>query len=214
VRPTLVAALPVALAIAVFGTIFGATAAPLIGAGAAVLCSVVIFSGSLQFALVGLLAAGAPLSAILVTAVTLNLRHLLLGAALRPRLAGSALRRAGLAWFLLDESVGLALTPGRDAAPTLLATGLLFGFSWVGGTAAGTLGAALTGLQAISGALFPILFVGLTATSATRRDLIVRAGAAALIALAVARLWPQARGLAPVLAALVAALPGRGKEPA
>lgn len=213
-RQTLAAAVPVALAIAVFGTIFGAIATPLIGAGFAVLASVVIFSGSLQFALIGLLAADAPLSAVLITAITLNVRHLLLGAAIRPRLGGSALRRAGLGWFLIDESVGLTLTTDQDAARTLLATGLLFGLSWVMGTAAGTLGAALTGLQGISEAIFPVLFVGLAAISATRRDLLVRGGVAALIVIAVARLWPQGRGLGPVLAALLVALPGRGNEPA
>ncbi len=207
-RQTLIAALPVALAIAVFGTIFGATAAPLIGAGFAVLSSLIIFSGSLQFALVGLLLAGAPLSAILLTALTLNVRHLLLGAALRPRLTGSALRRAGLAWFLIDESFGLAMTTRRDAGLTLLATGFLFGLAWVLGTAAGTLGAALTGLQAISEALFPVLFVGLAIMAAHRRDLMLRAAAAALLAFVLARLWPQGRGLAPVLAALLVALPG------
>ena len=210
-RQTLVAALPAALAIAVFGTIYGATAGPLIGAGFAVLSSAVIFSGALQFALAGLLLAGAPASAILATAVTLNVRHLLLGAALRPRLMGAPLRRAGLAWFLIDESVGLALGTRGDAARILLATGVLCYLSWVLGTAAGVLGAALTELAAISAAVFPVLFVGLAAVSVTRRDVMVRAGAAALIAFSLARLWPQGRGLAPVLAAILVALPGRGK---
>ncbi|MGH2453817.1 MAG: AzlC family ABC transporter permease [bacterium] len=210
-RQTFFVAIPVALAIAVFGTIYGATVAPLIGSGVAVLASLIIFSGSLQFALASLLATGAPVSAIMMTAVTLNLRHLLLGAALRPRVPGSILRRAALAWFLIDESAGLALATRGDATLTLLVTGVLAYGSWALGTAVGTIGAALTGLRGISEGVFPVLFVGLAAISATRPQLLVRAGAAALIAFAVAVLWPQARGLGPAIAALLVAIPGRGE---
>jgi predicted branched-subunit amino acid permease len=214
VRQTLVAALPVALAIAVFGTIYGATVAPLIGADFAVLASLIIFSGSLQFALASLLITGAPPSAILITAVTLNLRHLLLGAALRPRLPGEPLQRAALAWFMIDESAGLALATRADATLTLLVTGVLAYVSWTLGTWVGTLGAALTGLRGISEAVFPVLFVGLAAISATRRHLLVRAGAAGGITLALALLWPQWRGVAPAIAALLVALPAHREAPA
>lgn len=212
-RQSLVAALPVALAIAVFGTIYGATAAPLVGAGPAVLASLIIFSGSLQFALASLLVTAAPLSAILITAVTLNLRHLLLGAALRPRLPGSPLRRAALAWFMIDESAGLALATRADASLILLVTGVLAYVSWTLGTWVGTLGAALTELRGISEAVFPVLFVGLAAISANRGHLLVRAGAAAAIALALALLWPPWRGVAPAIAALLVALPPHRGEP-
>jgi len=211
VRQTLAAAVPVALAIAVFGTIYGATVAPLMGGGFAVLASMIIFSGSLQFALAGLLVSGAPVSATVITALTLNLRHILLGAALRPRVPGSPCGRAALAWFLIDESAGLALAARGDATQTLLVTGFLAYLSWIIGTAVGTLGAALTGLRGISEAVFPVLFVGLAAISATRRHVMARAGVAVLIAFAVASWWPQGRGLAPAIAALLVALPGRGE---
>ena len=49
-------------------------------------------------------------------AATLNLRNLVLGAVMRPRLEGSRLSRALRSWFLTDEAVGLAILSGVDAS--------------------------------------------------------------------------------------------------
>ncbi|MGH7277469.1 MAG: AzlC family ABC transporter permease, partial [Candidatus Rokuibacteriota bacterium] len=105
-----------AAAIAVFGTLYGAAARPVLGVPLTIASSVFIFSGALQFALLGLLSAAAGPPALLLTAGTLNLRHLVLGAVLRPRIGGSRLRRAGLAFFLLDETFGLAVAAEQSAA--------------------------------------------------------------------------------------------------
>jgi predicted branched-subunit amino acid permease len=57
--------LPVGLAIAIFGTLYGAAAQPLLGTWLTLLSSVVIFSGTVQFSMVGLIAAGSgPLAVI------------------------------------------------------------------------------------------------------------------------------------------------------
>src|SRR4051812_31123306 len=93
VRFAVVAGLPAAVAIAVFGALYGAAARPLIGPELAILGSLVIFSGALQFATVALLAAGAAAPALVITAIVLNLRHIVMGAVVRPWLSESRLKR-------------------------------------------------------------------------------------------------------------------------
>jgi predicted branched-subunit amino acid permease len=209
IRKTLLAYLPVAFAIGVFGTIYGAAAAPLMGPRLTVATSAIVFSGALQFALLGMLHAGAASPALLATAVVLNLRHLLLGAAVRGRLAEGGLRRAVLAWFLVDETAGFALAAPERPALVLLTTGIASYLAWIVGTAVGVAGASLMALGPVASALFPILFIGLTGLSARRRDLLVRAAAAAGITLALVYLYPPARSVAALAAVLAVIVPGR-----
>lgn len=206
----LISAVPIALAIGVFGTIFGAAATPLIGRELTLASSLIVFSGALQFAMVGLLLARAPVTAFLVTAILLNLRHLLLGAALRARISGPALKRAGLAWFLIDESAALTLTAQVRPAETLVGSGLLFYIAWFAGTLIGTLGASLPQFGSVAETIFPVLFVGLASISADRRDLKVRALAAAAISVILVMIWPAVRSFVPVLAVLLVIIPERG----
>ena len=206
----LISAVPIALAIGVFGTIFGAASASLIGRELTIAASLVIFSGALQFAMVGLLLAGAPVTPLLVTAVLLNLRHLLLGAALRARISGSVLKRAGLAWFLIDESAALTLAAQERPAMTLVCSGLLFYIAWFVGTLIGTLGASLPQFGSVAEAIFPVLFVGLASISADRRELKVRALAAAVISVMLIMIWPAVRSFVPVLAVLLVIVPEKG----
>src|SRR5918996_2097550 len=172
VRAVLARALPAAAAIVVFGTLYGAGARPVLGVPLTIASSLFIFSGSLQFALVALLSAGAAPPALLLTAGTLNLRHLVLGAVLRPRIGGSRLRRAVLAFFLLDETFGFAVAAGDAAARegraadaaaerTLLVSGVVCHLAWQTGTVTGLLGAELPGVEGLAGAIFPVLFIGL-----------------------------------------------------
>ncbi|HET6781841.1 MAG TPA: AzlC family ABC transporter permease [bacterium] len=207
ISPVLISAIPLALAIGVFGTIFGAASTPLIGLELTLAASLIVFSGALQFAMVGLLLAGAPVPSLLVTAALLNLRHLLLGAALRARISGSVLKRAGLAWFLIDESVALTLAARGWPAMTLVGSGLLFYIVWFVGTLIGTLGASLPQFGAVAEAIFPVLFVGLASISADRRDLKVRALAAAALSAVLILIWPAVRGFVPVVAVLLVIIP-------
>jgi predicted branched-subunit amino acid permease len=116
---TFAAVLPFALAIFTFGVIYGTVARRAAEPLGVLLSSVLIFSGGLQFTIVGLSVAGAQAGALIAAALTLNARHVLLGAVLRPRIQKSAIKRAGLAWFLVDETTGLALN-ARNPAATLL----------------------------------------------------------------------------------------------
>ncbi len=223
-RAIILRALPAAIAIGVFGALYGAAARPLIGPELTIGASLVIFSGALQFAIVGLLTAGAGAAALLLTAVTLNLRHVVLGAVLRPRMGDSRLRRATHAWFLLDETFGFAATAAPDprlsaddraaiTERTLLVSGVLCYLSWVAGTVLGVLGAGLPGLEGFAAAVFPVLFIGLAALTTRSRSIAVRAVAAAAVTAVIAVALPDARGLAPVVAGVLVALP-RGGRPA
>ena len=205
---TAATAAPLALAIAVFGTIYGAASSPLLGGWEAVLSSAVVFSGALQFAVVGLLLGGASTPAMLLTAVLLNFRHLLLGAALRPSLESPPLRRAGLAWWLIDETAGLALASSGSPAVTLLVAGAMCYVAWVGGTAAGVLGGSLASLRELAAAVFPVLFVGLAALAAHGRDLALRAVLGALVTVGLSFAIPPARDLLPALVAVAVSIPG------
>lgn len=192
----------------VFGTIFGGMVAPRLGVGLTVASSAFIFSGSVQFAVAGLMISGASPGAMLLTATMLNLRNPLLAAVLRPHLTSKPLRRAVLGWFLIDETVGLTLASRTRAERTLLIAGIVCYVAWVGGTALGAAGGSLLNLKGLAAAVFPVLFVGLAALSATRRHIAVRAVAAATLTVGIAVVWPEGRGLAPVIAALVVSLPG------
>lgn len=66
----LVAALPVGLAIGVFGVIYGAAARSVLGPGLAIASSVAIFSGAAQFTMLALLSAGAAPAGVVALVVT------------------------------------------------------------------------------------------------------------------------------------------------
>ncbi len=218
VRSIVALALPAAAAVAVFGSLYGAAARGFLGVPLTLASSLLVYSGALQFALVALLGAGATTLPLLLIAVVLNLRHLVLGAALRSRLESGTRRRALLAFFLADETFGFAIAAGNDAPPrtvgaaterTLLYSGLTLYASWLVGTVAGVLGGGLAAVEGVAGALFPVLFIGLASMAVTRRSHVARALAAALLTAVVAVLLPDLRMLAPVVAGVLVALPGR-----
>lgn len=96
-----------------FGLIYGTLA---INSGlsvqAAMAMSAIVFAGSSQFIAVGLVAAGAPVSIIILTTFVVNLRHMLYSAALLPDLKKLNQRwRFVLAFFLTDET--FAVSAGR-----------------------------------------------------------------------------------------------------
>ena len=206
-RDSLVAASPPALAILVFGVIYGSVMRSEIGFGATLLSSLLIFSGAVQFTLAGLLTAGAGAGALIAGALTLNLRNLLLGAVLRPHLEQGPAQRAGLAWFLTDESTGLALTAGGKPARTLLVSGITFYLAWQAGTLLGLVGASLEGVVALAEAVFPVLFIGLAALSCTSGENAIRALAAAGVTVAVLALAPDLSAIAAVAATVLVSFP-------
>lgn len=205
-RRTLVAAAPAGLAIAVFGTIYGALFRPLAGTAMTLLTSALIFSGALQFTLASLLAAGAGPVAIVVAGLTLNVRHLLLGAVLRPRLSGGTLERTVSSFLLTDEAVGFALAEEEDP---IVHCGLRALFATRHGSSEPcSVYSAHRRRENVAAAVFPVLFIGLSAVAASSRDHALRALGAALITVGITLVWPGARFVAPAVAAVVVSLPG------
>jgi len=200
--------LPIATAIGVFGIVYGAAAESLLGVPLTLLSSVVIFSGTVQFTMVGLLAAGSGPLAVLWAVFVVNVRNFALGGVLRPHLRGSIRRRSLLSWFLIDETVGLALASPETADRTLLRAGLWAYGSWVLGTAAGVAGGATFGLESLAAAIFPVLFIGLASLMVVGAAGVARAASGAVVTLVLLMVWPALAGLAPVIGGLVAALPG------
>lgn len=204
--------LPIAAAIGVFGVLYGAAAQPLFGTWLTLISSVVIFSGTVQFSMVGLLAAGAGPVAVLWAVFVVNIRNFALGGAVRPHLIGGGLRRMIVSWFLIDETVGLALAAPSQADRTLFRSGVVGYLAWVAGTAIGVAGGAAVALQGLASAVFPVLFVGLAALMVRGATGLVRAAVGAAVTLVLLFLWPGSAGLAPILGGVVAALPGGGGE--
>lgn len=207
-RRTLTKAIPLAVTIGAYGVIFGAGAQGPLGPLGTLLASVVVFSGSIQFALVGLLIAGASWSAILVTALLLNARHVVLGAALRPSIDVSPMRRLGLSWWMVDEAAALALADTESARSTLLATGILFYLSWIAGTTIGLLIGGVGDIASVAQQIAPVLFIGLTALLATSKKTVIRCVVTAAATYIAALGWPEARGALALVVACVIAIPG------
>jgi predicted branched-subunit amino acid permease len=211
-RSLILAAAPMAGAIGVFGMIFGAAATAHLELALVIGMSLLVFSGALQFTTLGLLAAGGGALAIVATAIALNMRHVVLGAVLRPRIHASPRRRALMAWFLLDESFGLALAGGARAGFVLVASGMAFFIAWQVGTALGALGARLVAIEGLAGAIFPVLFIGLAAVTVRGRQGMLRTAIAAALVVGLSFVLPQAQSLLPILAAVAVSVPGaRGR---
>jgi predicted branched-subunit amino acid permease len=170
-----------------------------------------VFSGAAQFTMVALLAADVGLLGVLAGVVPLALRHVPLGAIVRSDLSPARRRRLLVSWFLIDETVGLALAhPGQVERTVLVAGGLSYG-AWVLGTAAGVAGASLSSLESLAAALFPVLFIGLAALTARDLPQVARAAIAGVMALALLLLWPAAGVVGAVgIAIVVAAAPAPG----
>lgn len=165
------ASLPVVLGYLPASVAFGVVAR---GAGldglASVAVSAGVFAGASQFALVGLLGAGAGPWTAAMTALALNVRHVVYGPVLAPLLRGcTGVWRAVLAFGLTDEVFAAAAAQLRDVPEGArrhwllgLATGAYA--AWVLGTWMGAAGgsALLTVLPRLGSALtfaLPALFL-------------------------------------------------------
>jgi predicted branched-subunit amino acid permease len=199
------ASVPIAAAIGVFGVVYGAAGAQVMGPSLTVLSSLLTFSGAAQFTTVGLLAAGATPAGVLGAVASLALRHIPLGAVVRPRLTAGRGQRALVSLFLIDETTGLALTLDEPAERTLAISGGVSYCAWIAGTLAGVAGGTLAAIEPLAAALFPVLFVGLAALTATTRNDVIRALLAGSASLGVLVLWPAAGALGALAVAIAVA---------
>ena len=137
-----------------------------------------------------------------------NVRNFALGGVLRPHLRGSIGRRSLLSWFLIDETAGLTVAFDQPPERTLLVSGGIAYLAWVGGTGIGMAGGSLPGVGPLAEALFPVLFIGLTALAASGRLDVIRSVAAASGTVALLLLWPEAGALGAIGVAIVTAVVG------
>jgi 4-azaleucine resistance transporter AzlC len=111
--------------------------------------SIVVYAGSAQLIAVGLFAAGAAPISVVVTTFIVNLRHLLLSAALSPFLRGWRKRElAFFAYELTDESFAVhaaQFAAGSWSKAEAFATNITAQVSWVAGTVLGIGAGGLVG---------------------------------------------------------------------
>lgn len=209
VRGGLLAAVPVAMVVAVFGASFGVLArtagfSPL----AAVLTSGTTFAGSAQFAAASVLSDGGGLLAAVAAALLLNARYGPIALSVAPSLSGPRRWRFVVAQLVVDESWAIAAgADGRIAARRLVGAGLAIYLGWVAGTVVGVAaGSALTDPETLGlDAAFPALFLGLLAPRL--RDARARSAAiaGAVIALALLPFTPPG---VPIVAAALGSVAG------
>jgi 4-azaleucine resistance transporter AzlC len=180
IRRGFIKALPVLTGVIPFGIAYGAAAAQALPWWGGVGMSALVFAGTAQFLAVGLISQGASALSIVLTTALVNLRYVLLGAALSP-----VLRKAGrraqplLAIFVVDESFAISSAEferGRGDAYFFLGTGLALYVIWQVSTVLGiTFGPLIPGGFGLEFA-FQASFIGLLA-------LLVRTRPEAMVAL-------------------------------
>jgi 4-azaleucine resistance transporter AzlC len=151
------------------------------------LMSVLVYAGAGQFMIVALLAAGADSLAIVLTVFVVNLRHLLMSAALAPKLGHLARWRvAAVAAELTDETFAVISVQGQEHGYT---SGWLAGLqvcshlSWVLGSVAGAVVGAAVSDPTRWGIDFALvaMFLALLAMQVRRRTTLIVAIVAALV---------------------------------
>jgi 4-azaleucine resistance transporter AzlC len=209
------AALPFVLPALAIGMSFGVLAEPVMGAGAAIAMSFLVFAGAAQFASVSVLVAGGGVAAAVGAGLLINARFLPMGLAAAPALRGGPLRRAAEGQAVVDASWAIANRgDGTFDRELLLGATIPQAFGWWTGTALGALGGTALADPAALGldAMFPAFYLALLAEELRSRMAVTSALLGAAIALSLVPLAPPG---VPVLAAAAAALLGlRRRRPA
>lgn len=174
--------------------------------------SLFVYAGSAQLAMVTLYAGGAGAVSIVVTALILNLRHILYGLSVdRQMERDERPRRSILAFFLTDESYGVTTREwlaGRGSGAFLLGSGLSLYSVFALSTLAGILFGSLVPDVERSGIdfIFPLSFMALLLPLLRSRLQLFVAAIAATIALIAGAFLGG--GMTILLATLAAALTG------
>lgn len=102
---------PLALGVAPFGLVVGATAIEQgLSVGQTAGFSVFVFAGASQLAAIDLLGSGAPLVVVIATALVINLRMLMYSASLAPHVRDlKPARRALMSYLLVDQAYALSI---------------------------------------------------------------------------------------------------------
>ncbi|WP_368648331.1 AzlC family ABC transporter permease [Castellaniella ginsengisoli] len=157
---------PVAMGYVPLGAVFGFLFMQAGGSGwLAMASSLLVYAGAAQFMMVPMLAAGLPVSAIVLATLVLNLRHVFYGLSLLNTLPACRWRRWYCIFALTDETYSvLTALPAQERASRMALISALNQGWWVLGTALGAvLGTqaqiGLAGLDFVLAALFAVLAV-------------------------------------------------------
>ena len=164
--------LPLGVSVFAYGLVFGILAGQVdMSILESMLMSTLVFAGASQFVVLDLWVDPLPVGAIVLAALAVNLRHVLMGAAMRPWLAGlSPFTAYGSLFFLVDESWALSMREvvrGKNNIAFLVGSGLVLFVAWNTATVVGrVLGEvvsdpALYGLDFAFTAVFLAMLAGL-----------------------------------------------------
>jgi 4-azaleucine resistance transporter AzlC len=205
-----VTAVPLGIAVGLFGVSFGVLSVSTGGMGAlpAIVMSATTFAGSAQFAAASIVSGGGQPIAAIAAGLLLNARYLPIGVSVARFLFGGPHRRFAQAQLVVDESWAIASRGGGSFdAHRLVGAGIVLWLAWVAGTIIGVIGGEALGDPAALGldAAFPALFLALLIPQLIGRREVAAAVLGAGIAIALVPLAPA--GI-PIIAAAGAALIG------
>lgn len=196
--------LPVMCGYLFLGTAFGATLAQAgFGPAWALLMSSLVYAGSMQFVMVPLMASGAALTTVALTALMVNARHLFYGVSYIERFRRMGKLRPYMIFSLTDETYSVFCgLPGEESDGVMLRVALYDQLYWITGSIVGAVLAQqlpfdLTGIDYSMTALFIVICVE---RAVNRADRLPAAIGGACAALCLLLLGPD-RFLAPALAA-------------
>lgn len=205
------ASLPTVIPTAAVAISFGLLAAPALGVPATVAMSMLVWSGTAQFAALSVLSGGGGAVLAAATGLLANARFVPMGFAIAPSVQGGARRRLTTGALLADASFAIGHRGhGRFDIDALRWAAPAQWTAWLSGTVIGALGAGLIGDPDRFGldVLFPIFYLSLLLPAVrgpqSRRSRVVGLSAA-VVTLALIPLAPVG---VPVLVAAAAALLG------
>ncbi len=136
----------------------------------ALLMSVTVFAGAMQYVAVGLLAGGASFVTVALTTLMVNIRHLFYGISLLDKYKGTGWKKPYLAFGLTDETYSLvchdnATVPPEDKHRYYFFVTLFDHLYWITGCVLGSLAGTLVkfnseGIDFVLTALFITIFLG------------------------------------------------------
>ncbi|WP_336886201.1 AzlC family ABC transporter permease [Rothia nasimurium] len=128
--------------------------------------SAIVFAGSVEFLLVGMIAAAAPLSLIASTTLLMNARHLVYGISYPLQNVKGNLAKALAVYMLCDEAYALNTAPGSQnfRSSRIMTVSVVLWLSWWGGSTLGViLGATflshLEGVDFVMTGMFLVLSI-------------------------------------------------------
>lgn len=164
--------------------------------------SAIVYAGSVEFLLVGLIASVAPLSLIASTTLLMNARHLVYGISYPLQNVRGNLAKALAVYLLCDEAYALNTAPGseRFRSSRILTVALALWICWWGGSTLGAVAGAaflsqLKGVDFVMTGMFVLL--SLDAYKAVRDK--VTASLAAFSSIVAALIFPHSMLLVSLL---------------